>query len=110
MKKLLSILTITGAAMPNVIAVSSYQKQQKKEYSQDKINYEFFLNEPNKIFFTFSEKRWKEIKDNEIELYNNHIRNKYLMNLIVTYNFLIFYLVFNNQILRNNIANVRFLF
>ncbi|ALA98592.1 hypothetical protein SKUN_001741 (plasmid) [Spiroplasma kunkelii CR2-3x] len=61
MKKLLnilSILTITiGAAMPNVSTVSSYQKQQKKEYSQDKINYEFFLNEPNKIFFTFSQKR-----------------------------------------------------
>ncbi|AXF97220.1 hypothetical protein [Spiroplasma phoeniceum] len=51
----------------------------------------------------------QQLKDNEIELYNNHIRNKYLMNVIVTYNFLFFYLVFNNQMLRDNIANVRFL-
>ncbi|QED25650.1 hypothetical protein [Spiroplasma citri] len=76
MKKLLSllsVLTISGTAIQTTIAASPYQKEQEKEYYQDTINYEFFLREPNKIFFTFSKKRWNEIK----ELYHDiYIKNK----------------------------------
>ncbi|QED25612.1 hypothetical protein GL982_10890 (plasmid) [Spiroplasma citri] len=76
MKKLLSlvsVLTISGTAIQTTIAASPYQKEQEKEYYQDTINYEFFLREPNKIFFTFSKKRWNEIK----QLYHDiYIKNK----------------------------------
>ncbi|PQP79500.1 hypothetical protein C6B38_01015 [Spiroplasma sp. ChiS] len=66
MKKLLSllsVLTISGTAIPTTIAASPYQKEQEKEYYQDTINYEFFLREPNKIFFTFSKKDEMKLKN-----------------------------------------------